>query len=270
MFIISSLPFLKGCDRGPKGFKQGLAPEDEINDVLLERAFSSVLESEDFYEKSLEKGVNDQAVVTNTALLNDSFTIKVPRKYYEPKAGFSFDPPEGWEDRSQLGFEHRVFYEPQPPKEEGGGFSANINIVGEAYEESPKQYWQYAQKLLKEVLGGKLTVISQEDFETDDGNLALKVVTLAGHTIDSDYLDALAKINVPQEFRESLKTVVEKEAEGGSPKHGGSVYLQTAYIFSNGSFVHVLTCTALPTVGVTSSDNYSVIFDKVAKSFRLH
>jgi hypothetical protein len=85
------------------------------------------------------------------------------QRYSEPTAGFSFDPPEGWEVRSSPGLKFKVVIGPK-----GAGFAPNINVVDDSHNGSLSAYVEATLAALPKILK-RFRLLQRDDFVTTDG-----------------------------------------------------------------------------------------------------
>ena len=96
---------------------------------------------------------------------------KPPRAQYEQAGGFSYDPPKGWETVNFSGLKYRVSHGPV-----ANGFAPNINVVDESFAGSLKEYVDGNLANMKNAFAD-LTIRKREDFQTEDGLSATRVIT---------------------------------------------------------------------------------------------
>jgi hypothetical protein len=95
---------------------------------------------------------------------------KAPRAAYDKAGGFSYDPPQGWRVVEFPGLKYRVSAGPTE-----NGFAPNINVVDEKFSGSLSEYVELNLTTLKKMFVD-FKVIKREDFQTDDGVAATRVV----------------------------------------------------------------------------------------------
>jgi hypothetical protein len=173
------------------------------------------------------------------------------RSFYEEEGGFSYDPPTGWALKSIPGFEYKFAVGP-----EVDGFSPNINVVEEPFSGSVDAYMVEAKKTLSQILGGNLSILSEEKFTTEDGLEGLRMVSVAGHSLDEKYFEGLRKAGGSVDLERILK----------EEKAPAETLYQTAYVFSTGQKVYIATCTS----SVKAGPSLSPVFDKALGTFRVH
>jgi hypothetical protein len=168
-----------------------------------------------------------------------------------PPAPFTYTPPSGWSMEKVPGFEYKFAM-----GKEVSGFKPNINVVAEDYSGSVESYMGHAKKTLMNVLGGKLSIISESEFVTDSGLKGAKMVFIAGHSLDEKYLESLKELGASEELRKLLKE------SSIDPK---TLY-QSSYVFSDGERVYIATCSA----PVELKAEMSPVFDTAMRSFALN
>jgi hypothetical protein len=87
----------------------------------------------------------------------------------EEEGGFSFVPPEGWAIIEIPGLKFRTAAGPS-----SDGFAPNINIVDEPFGGSLDEYSEINITTMEQVFED-FDLISEEDFETDDGERAVRI-----------------------------------------------------------------------------------------------
>ena len=95
---------------------------------------------------------------------------KSPRNHYEKAGGFSYDPPDGWQTVEFPGQKYRVSRGPQENE-----FAPNINVVDESFSGTLTAYVDANLKNLKKLFAN-LRVLKREDFQTADGQEAIRVI----------------------------------------------------------------------------------------------
>lgn len=92
-------------------------------------------------------------------------------RHYEEDGGFSLVPPSGWELREFPGLKYKIFT--GTPVD---GFAPNLNIVDEPFRGSLDEYVRSNIVTLERLLPD-FEIISQEDFQLDSDDRAVKLVT---------------------------------------------------------------------------------------------
>lgn len=95
---------------------------------------------------------------------------KAPRAAYEKAGEFSYDPPQGWQVVELGGLKYRVSAGPSE-----NDFAPNINVVDERFGGSLSEYVDLNLQTLKKTFVD-FKVIKREDFQTEDGLAAIRVV----------------------------------------------------------------------------------------------
>ena len=167
-----------------------------------------------------------------------------------PPPPISYTPPSGWSMQAVPGFEYKFAMGPAI-----NDFRPNINVVAENYSGSLESYMTQAKQMLGKVLSDKLSIISEAEFVTDTGLRGIKMVFVAGHDLDEGHRDSLAKLGAPKEVKDLL----------AAAKIEPKTLYQSSYVFSDGSKVYTVTCTA----PLEAKAEMSPLFDTAVKSFAL-
>lgn len=102
-----------------------------------------------------------------------SCTAKSPRRHYEKTGGFSYDPPEAWQVVEFPGLKYRISHGPRQNE-----FAPNIVVVDEAFSGPLADYVDASLENMKKGFVG-LTILKREDFQTEDAQTAVRVITEA-------------------------------------------------------------------------------------------
>lgn len=137
---------------------------------------------------------------------------KPHRCLYEKAGGFSYDPPPGWTIAEFPGLKYRV--SAGKPENE---FAPNINVVDEKCGGGLSAYADATVENTKKLFT-ELSVVSRDEFKTDDGLTGIRVI-----------MD-----NTVQRFR----------------------LRQTFFIFTNGDHKYVVTSSALSEGGEDFDDAF--------------
>lgn len=97
---------------------------------------------------------------------------KSPSQHYEKAGGFSYDPPSGWQVVELPGLKYRISHGPRENE-----FAPNINVVDEAFAGSLAAYVDVNLQTMEKVFS-KMKILGREDFKTEDGESAVKIITL--------------------------------------------------------------------------------------------
>lgn len=107
---------------------------------------------------------------TETPQLTNTTSPQVSDRHYEPGGEFSYIPPQGWGLGEFPGLKYKIVY--GPPLD---NFAPNLNFVDEKFGGTLDKYVSSnlaaIQSLFKDV-----KVLSQEDFATEEGKRAIKVI----------------------------------------------------------------------------------------------
>ena len=136
-----------------------------------------------------------------------------PRQHYEEAGGFSYDPPPGWQVAEFPGLKYRITHGPRENE-----FAPNINVVDERFPGSLSAYVDANLRSMEQVFPN-LTVLDRADFETRDGEAAVRILT-------------------------------ENEQQG-------MLLRQTFYFLGSGSRKYVVTCSALAAGGDELDSTFS-------------
>lgn len=117
----------------------------------------------DITQAAPETGSEDTASEEETQSTGES------ERLTEEEGGFSFVPPEGWEIIEIPGFKYRAAAGPS-----SDGFAPNINVVDEQFGRSLEEYAEANITVAEQVFEG-FRLLSEEDFETDDGESAVRI-----------------------------------------------------------------------------------------------
>jgi hypothetical protein len=98
-----------------------------------------------------------------------------PRQHYEKAGGFSYDPPETWQVVEYPSLKYRISIGPRENE-----FVPNINVVDEAFSGQLVDYVDGNLENMKRVFV-RLDILKREDFQTEDGQAAVRVITEMEH-----------------------------------------------------------------------------------------
>lgn len=96
---------------------------------------------------------------------------KPPRRHHEKSGGFSFDPPQGWQEVQFPGLKYKVSCGPTESE-----FAPNINVVDEPFSGTLTAYIDLNIENMKKMFTD-FTIVEREDFDTEDGLSATRLIT---------------------------------------------------------------------------------------------
>ena len=118
----------------------------------------------------MKKTLLTGSILVFLLLIISCATVRTPGRLYEKEAGFSYDPPAGWEITDYPGMKYKVCM--AAPE---NGFAPNMNVLDEICEDSLNDYVDLSLRNM-DLIFQDLKIIKRDEYKTEDGLEMVRII----------------------------------------------------------------------------------------------